>query len=129
MLVVNVGRLSPANEMSLVVLLESMVRRSIVVVFKILGVLLSELACIIMGDGPTPDAVEDFFIRGWIIGDISLSRGDNVGQGRGNVTLCRRDLLLRVGCVEGLFALSDGIIGCLLKQQLALPSLFDVSKV
>jgi hypothetical protein len=103
MLVANAGRLSPANEMGLEVLLESTVHRSIVVVIELPEILLGELACITVGDGTTPDAIEGFFVRGWIIGSFRHSRGDNVSQGRGNVALRRRDVLLSVGRVEGLF--------------------------
>mgnify|MGYP003564385616 CR=1 FL=1 len=103
MLVADAGRLSPADEMDLEVLLKSTVCRSIILVIELPEVLLGELACITVGDGTTPDAIEDFFIRGWIIGGFSHSRGDNAVKGRGNIALCRRDLLLSVGRIEGLF--------------------------
>jgi hypothetical protein len=79
MLVTGMGELSPANEMSLEVLLESTVRGSSVVVFELLEVLLGELVCVVIGDSTTPDAVENIFIRRWIISGIGRSGGDSSG--------------------------------------------------
>ena len=64
MLVANARRFSPANEMILKVLLKNTTRRSTVVVFELPEFLLSELVCITVEDGTTPEVVKDFFVRG-----------------------------------------------------------------